>query len=77
MGSDPKTPTTPKVITGKLSSKKLSPLKLPAAFPEEKASTMSWNDQVAAEEGSNTVFRAENAPKSAPSSYAWTTQHDP
>ena len=65
MGSDPKTPTAPRVITGKLSFKKLPPLKLPAAFPEGKASTMSWDDQVAAEEGNNMVSRAENAPKGA------------
>ena len=65
VGSDPKTPTAPKVITGKLSFKKLPPLKLPAAFPEGKASTMSWDDQVAAEEGSNIVSGAENVPKSA------------
>ena len=65
MGSDPKTPTAPRVTTGKLSFKKLPPLKLPAAFPEGKASTMSWDDQVAAEEGNNMVFGAENAPKSA------------
>ena len=65
MGSDSKMPTAPKIITGKLSFKKLSPLKLPAAFPEGKASTMSWNDQVAAEESSSLVSRAENVPKSA------------
>ena len=41
MGSDPKTPTAPRVITSKLSFKKLPPLKLPAVFPKEKASTMS------------------------------------
>ena len=41
VGSDPKMPTAPRVITGKLSSKRLPPLKLPAAFPEGKASTMS------------------------------------
>ena len=52
MGSDPKMPTAPRVITGKLSFKKLPPLKLPAAFPKGKASTMSWDDQVAAEERS-------------------------
>ena len=44
MGSDPKTPTAPRVITGKLSSKRLPSLKLPAAFSEEKASTMSWDN---------------------------------
>ena len=64
MGSNPKTPTAPRVITGKLSFKKLSSLKLPAAFPEEKAYTMSWDDQVAAEEGNNMVSEAENIPKS-------------
>jgi len=45
VGSDPKIPTAPRVTTGKLSSKRLPFLKLPAAFPtlipEEKASTMS------------------------------------
>ena len=41
MGSDPKTPTAPRIITGKLSFKKLPLLKLPAAFPKGKASTMS------------------------------------
>ena len=55
VGSDPKTPTAPRVTTGKLSFKKLPPLKLPAASPEGKASTMSWDDQVAAEEGSSLV----------------------
>ena len=65
MGFDPKMPTAPRVIIGKLSSKKLPPLKLPAALPEGKASTMSWNNQVAAEEGNNTVSGAENVPKSA------------
>ena len=64
MSSDPKTPTAPKVTTGKLSFKKLPPLKLPAAFPEGKASTMSWDDQVAAKEGNNMVSGAENVPKS-------------
>ena len=64
VGSDPKMPTAPRVITGKLSFKKLPPLKLPAAFPEGKASTMSWDNKVAAEEGNNMVSRAENVPKS-------------
>ena len=64
VGSDSKTPTAPKVITGKLSSKRLPPLKLPAAFPEGKASTMSWDNQIAAKEGNNMVSRAENIPKS-------------
>ena len=64
VGSDSKTPTAPRVTTGKLSFKKLPPLKLPAAFPEEKASTMSWDDQVAAEEGNNMVSGAEYVPKS-------------
>ena len=41
VGSDPKMPTAPRVITGKLFFKKLPPLKLPAAFPEGKAPTMS------------------------------------
>ncbi|KAL9708875.1 hypothetical protein Ac2012v2_008029, partial [Leucoagaricus gongylophorus] len=64
VGSDSKTPTSPRVITGKLSSKRLPPLKLPAAFPEGKASTMSWDNQIAAKEGNNMVSRAENIPKS-------------
>ena len=55
MGSDPRTPTAPRVTTGKLSSKILPYLKLSAAFPasipEGKASTMSWDDHVSAEEG--------------------------
>ena len=63
MGSDPKMPTALRVITGKLSSKKLPPLKLLAAFPKGKASTMSWDDQVAAEKGNNMVFKAENISK--------------
>ena len=68
VGSDPRTPTAPRVTTGKLSFKRLPSLKLPAAFPapipEGKASTMSWDDQVAAEEGNNMVSGAENVPKS-------------
>jgi len=48
MDSDPKMPIAPRVIIGRLSSKKVSSLKLPAALPtsipEGKASTMSWND---------------------------------
>ena len=66
MGSDLKTPTVPRVTTGKLSSKRLPPLKLPAAFPtlipEGKASVMSWDDQMSDEEGRNLVFRLETAP---------------
>ena len=65
VGSDPKMPTAPRVITGKLSFKKLPPLKLPVAFPEGKASTMSWDNQVAAEKGNNMVSEAEYIPKSA------------
>ena len=65
VGSDSKTPTVPRVITGKLSFKKLPSLKLPTAFPEGKAPTMSWDNQVAAEEGSSLVSVAENVPKSA------------
>ena len=64
MGSNPKMPTALRVITGKLSSKQLPPLNLPAAFPEEKASTISWDNQVAAEEGNNMVSGAEYVPKS-------------
>ena len=67
MGSDPKMSTTPRVTTGKLSFKRLPSLKLPAAFPalipEGKASNMSWDDQVFAEEGRNLVFGPETAPQ--------------
>ena len=65
MGSDPKMPTIPRVTTGKFSSKRLPSLKLPAAFPtlipEGKAFTMSWDDQVSAEESRDLVFRPEIA----------------
>ena len=65
MDSDPRTPTAPRVTTGKLSFKRLPSLKLPAAFPtlipKEKASTMSWDDQISAEEGRNLVFGPETA----------------
>jgi len=64
VGSDPKTPTAPRATTGKLFFKKLPPLKLPAVFPKGKASTISWDDQVAAEEGNNMVSGAENVLKS-------------
>ena len=37
VGSDPKMPTAPRIITGKLSSKRLPSLKFPTAFPEGKA----------------------------------------
>ena len=63
MGSDPKMPTAPRMTTGKLSSKRLPSLKLLAAFPtfipEGKVSTMSWNDQMFAEEGRDLVFGLE------------------
>ena len=76
MGSDPKTPTASKMITGKHSSKKLPSLKFsttfPTLIPEEKASTISWNDHVVAKKGSNIVSGAENAL----SLCAWTIQHD-
>ena len=67
MGSDPKTPTALRVTIDKLSSKRLPSLKLPTAFPtlisEEKASTMSWDDQVSAKEGRDLVFGPETAPQ--------------
>ena len=67
VGSDPKTPTTPRVTIGKLSFKILPSLKLPAAFPalipKGKASTMSWDDQVSAEEDRDLVFGLETAPQ--------------
>ena len=67
MGSDPRTPTIPRVTTGKLSSKRLPSLKLLAAFSalisKGKAFTMSWDNQVSAEEGRNLVFGLEIAPQ--------------
>ena len=65
VGSDPKIPTALRVIISKLSSKRLPPLKLPATFPNGNASTISWDDQVAAEKSSNMVSGAENVLKSA------------
>ena len=54
------------MTTGKLSSKRLPSLKLPAAFPalisEGKAFTMSWDNQVSAEEGRDLVFGPETVP---------------
>jgi len=48
MGSDTKTPTVSSVTTGRLSSKIVLFLKLPAAFHasilKEKAFTLSWDD---------------------------------
>ena len=48
MSSDFKILTTLRITTDKLSSKKVSSLKLPATFPtsvlEETVSTMSWNN---------------------------------
>ena len=65
MGFNPKMPTAPRVTIDKLSSKRLPSLKLPTAFPtlvpEGKASTMSWDDQVSAEEGRDLVFGLETA----------------
>jgi len=62
VGSDSKTPTALRVITSKLSSKKVPSLKLLAAFPDGKASIMSWNDQMSAEKGRDLVFGLEIAP---------------
>ena len=65
MGSDSKMPTTLRVTIDKLSSKRLPFLKLLAAFStfisKEKASTMSWNDQVFTKKGKDLVFRPETA----------------
>jgi len=59
MGSDLGMPTVPSIATGRLFSKKVPFLKFPVAFSasisEGKASTMSWDDQVSAEEGRNLV----------------------
>ena len=67
VGFDSKTPTVLRVTTNKFSSKRLPSLKLSAAFPtfvpEEKASTMSWDNQVSAEEGRNLVSGPETAPQ--------------
>ena len=64
MSSNPKIPTAPRVVIGKL-SKRIPLLKLPIVFPKEKTSTMSWDDQVAVKEGSNIDSRTENILKSA------------
>ena len=57
MSSNPKMPTTSGITIDRLFSKKISFIKLPVAFsasiPEEKAYTMSWNDQIFAEESRN------------------------
>ena len=49
----PRTPTTSRIITGKLSHR-IAPLQLPAASspsaPEGRTYSMSWDDQVSAEE---------------------------
>ena len=63
MDSDSKMSIAPRMITGRLSSKKLSSLKLPAAFPNENISTMSWNDQIAVK-GNNRISKTENVSKS-------------
>ena len=59
VGSDTKIPTALRMTTGKLSFKRLSFLKLPAAFPalipKGKTSTMSWDDQMSAKEGRDLV----------------------
>ena len=72
MGSDPKMPTTPRMTTDKLSAA------FPALIPKGKVSTMSWNDQVSAEEGRNLVFGPETASShsEASSPYTWTIEHD-
>ena len=50
MGLDHKPPTALRVTIGRLFFKKVPSLKLsitfPTSIPEEKASIMSWNDQV-------------------------------
>ena len=70
MSLDPKISTAPSVTTGRLSSKRVPSLKLPATFPasilEVTASTMSCNDQVFAEKSKDLVSRKENAPKVLP-----------
>ena len=65
MNSDPRILTAPRMITSKLSFKRLSFLKLSAIFSEEKASTMSQDNQVATKESSNLVSRAKNTSKYA------------
>jgi len=55
---DPKMPTTSRVLAGKLSHR-IVPLQLPAApslsAPEGRNVSMSWDDQVAAEESKNSA----------------------
>ena len=74
MGSNLRIPTISRVTTNKLSFKRLPSLKLPTAFPtlvpEGKASTMSWDDQVSAEEGRDLIFGPETALQAAQRSQA-------
>ena len=69
VGSDLRIPTISRVTTNKLSFKRLPSLQLlaafPSLFPEGKASTLSWDDQVSAEEGRDLVFGPETAPQAA------------
>ena len=69
MGSESKIPTILRVTTSRFFSKKVPFLKLPAAFPvlvlRGTASTMSYNDQISAEESRDLVSETENTFKSA------------
>ena len=69
MGSNSKISTTSRVTINRLSLKKISFIKLLTAFfasiPEEKAYTMSWNNQIFAKESRNLVSRIETTFKSA------------
>jgi len=67
----PRTPTASRIITGKLSHR-IAPLQLPAApspsAPEERTHSMSWDDQVSAEENrglASGVICAPQAPLSS------------
>ena len=69
MGSNSKISTTSRVTINRLSLKKISFIKLLIAFsasiPEEKAYTMSWNNQIFAKESRNLVSRIETTFESA------------
>jgi len=62
----PRTPTASRIITDKLSHR-IAPLQLPAApspsAPEERTHSMSWDDQVSAEESRELVSGVISTPR--------------
>jgi len=69
MSLDSKTPTTPRVTTSRLSSKKIPSLNLLTTSSvlvyKVTTSTMSWDNQISAKENKYLVSRKENAPKAS------------